>query len=116
MKIKLTKTRNIPCNEAPEEGKDYLISLRCFLKGVFQPAKAEPNDSPEATYQLEIMNVEQMLEIGGHELKIQKGYTPSQKLRYSILDWASRTGVTDKEDFYEKKMEALIKMINEKDV
>lgn len=98
--------------DKPEPGKEYLIAIRAELSEISKDIK-EP-ENPVYTYTMEYLVTESVMEIGSKKtLAVQKGKTPSQKLRFVIQDVARIQGV-DEDVFYEQEMSNLINNYVEK--
>lgn len=53
------------------------------------------------------------------DIREKEDWSPSQKLRFAIQEWASRTGLSDKQDiekFYREYIDKVIKHVNSLDV
>jgi len=114
--IKLLKARNIPLiDEVLEPEKEYLIVLKIELAYI-KESVSEPNGS--RYFEAEIKSVEKIQEIGPakKELKFEKGFSPSQRLRFSVLDWLGRKGEEQSEENYKVEIEKLIQLFNSKDI
>jgi hypothetical protein len=113
-KIKLTGVRNIPTDSEINENKDYAITLIASRDGVYE---IDPLGEEEKSrvFHLKVDHVEHIIEIGGHEIKFKKGTTPSQRMRFAVNDYMVRIGKEPSRENYEKYMEKLINMINEKE-
>ncbi len=112
-KLKLSGVKNIAYYDSePEAGKEYLLAL------IVERISVEEIDDEEPTkvYKMKVLRPEMMQEVGEARVrKIEKGFTPSQRLRAAIRDYLRRTGREDSEENYEEVMEKLIKFINEKE-
>jgi hypothetical protein len=93
--------------DAPEQGKDYLISIRAGLSAITE--NVEDPDEPRQTYILKYINTEQVMEVGASKkLKVQNGKTPSQILRYLILEYLGSVGKEQSEENYKAEMDKII--------
>ena len=98
--------RIVLLGEPPENGKDYILSIRIARSGVSKDEKDIEN--PVETYLMEYLNTEQLQEIGkSTTIKVQKGKTRSQALRFTIEDLARQEGI-DEEVFYNQELSKII--------
>ena len=114
--MRLLKVRNIPLiDEVLEPEKEYLLVLKIELAYIKENV-SEPNGA--RYFEAEIKSVEKIQEIGEakKELKFEKGYSPSQRLRFSILDWLGRKGEEQSDEKYRAEIERLIKFFNSKNI
>lgn len=107
-KIKIIGLRNIPFNTYIENQKDYLVKIMASLDEIrTRPSQGEEPD--ELIFVLKALFVDSIEEVGTHkEIPIKKGYTPSQILRFAILDYLRKKGLDDSEENYEKEMRRII--------
>ena len=114
-RIKIIGLKNLPFESIINPDKDYAVTLIASLDGVFEKSGHGEEEVPK-TYHLRADRVEQIIEVGGHEVKFEQGTTKSQIMRYALRDWAKRRNETDPETFYAAQMDKLIKYINGKDL
>lgn len=116
VRAKIKGLGNIWIGTKPDDGKDYLLSLRLACEGVFQPAKhGEKSATP--TYHLKYINTEMFMEVGSSApIKFKDSLSKSQLLRLAIRKWGERKGISEEESesFYEKYMDKIIEQINAK--
>lgn len=115
-KLKLTGLRNIEFDGGIENQKDYAITVIASLDEIRQkPSQGEYPEPEQEIFVMKAINIEKVEEVGGHkEIKISKGFSPSQSLRFSILDYLKRTGLDDTEENYEIEMRKIIDYFNKK--
>jgi hypothetical protein len=112
-KLKLIGVRNIPVEEDIDPNADYLVVLMAQREGVYQPDSQGEEEEP-ITYTLRVSHYEDIKKVGEKKsVKFQKGFTPSQRLRFALQEMFHRIGEDDTEENYEKWMNKLIKKINE---
>lgn len=119
-RIKLLSVRNIYLTERdiePKENTDYELVLVVSRNSVEYLDTFGESGVPDKIFKMKVSHPEMLKEIGSHkEIKIQKGYSKSQMLRFALLDWLKRTGKEPDEKNYENQMDKLIKFFNEKDI
>lgn len=115
-KLRLNGVRNIPLleNIDVKPDVDYLLALVVNRISV-EKQDSHSDDDPSEIYKMKVSHPEFFKEIGKSEdIKIQKGYTKSQILRFSLKDMFKRAGLEDNEESYDKHMNKLIEIINKK--
>ena len=112
-RIKVLKMGSLELIEGiPELNKDYLLSIRVSRSGI---EVDEKDDNDHITYYvMKYLHTEAFQEIGtSKKLKVQKGTTQSQKLRFVLEDIARAKGV-EEENFYKETMGKIISHYEEK--
>ena len=116
-KLKLVGTHNIELFDSPPENQvDYLLSLRVSLDEIrTKPTQGEEQES--IIYVMKVLHPESFMKIGESKtIKIAKGTTPSQQLRWALMDYFQRSGVEDTEENYEKEMQKITEHYNNKNL
>lgn len=86
----------------PEINKDYILSIRVSRSGM--EIDEEDSENLVNVYVMKYLATELLQEVSTRkEIKVQKGKTPSQKLRWSIYDLAAKLG-REPEEFYQEEM------------
>jgi len=113
-RIKIIGLRNLPLEGTIENQKDYRVSIIASLDEIrTRPTQGEEVE-PE-TYVLKTLYVESVEDTAEHkEVKVQKGFSKSQNLRFAIKDYLRRIGKDDTEEEYEAEMNKIIKYFNSK--
>lgn len=96
----------------PEVNKDYLLSLRVSRSGV--EVDEQDSQNPVNVYVMKYLATELLQEINTRkEIKVEKGKTQSQKLRWTIYDLAVKLG-KDENEFYKERMSEIIEVERQK--
>ena len=115
MKIKLKKLTTIEVLDPIQidDFKEYLLALVVSPAGTFQPPKADEKNEEPIQF-MEVVVPKMFQEIGTNKtFKVEKGKTPSQKLRFVLRDLAETKGV-EKEEYYQAEMSKIINHYKEK--
>src|SRR3990167_10472162 len=116
-KIRLTSVRNIPIldkNFDPQPNDEWAIVLVTSLLSTEKPAKQGEEDE-DIIYKMKVLYPEMAKKVGTHyEVKLEQGYSPSQKLRFALKSMFKRAGLEDNEENYEEYMSKLIEWVNKK--
>lgn len=111
MKIKIIGLGNVFYEgEQPEPNTDYLLTLRVALEGEYTP-KAGGEDE-EKRYDMKVVVVEGLENTKTRiPLKVKKGKSKSQELRFTIFPYLNSIGEIQSEENYERVMDYLIRVI-----
>ena len=113
-KIKLQGNRAIPfSNDPPELGKEYLLSLRVEVTGVYNPAVLEEGAEPPKTYSMKVLNPEALQEVGStKKIEIRRfGSSESQLTRHCIASVLDEHGFESSDENYAKVQEHIRRAI-----
>lgn len=110
-KVKITGIKNLPFEGTFETNKDYLVSIIAALESIEKfPSQGE--EEPEYIYKLKANHVELVQEVGGQQIKVQKGFSKSQVQRLKIKEYLERTGQEYNTENYNKIMDKLFDLID----
>ena len=115
-KIKLIGVRNIPLAEDTEikPDTDYVLALK-VARVSEEKLDGHGTEAEEVMlYKMKTINVEMLQEVGASPIKIQKGFTPSQRMRFCINDLLTRKGEIVNEENYEKITQNIMDWLNSK--
>lgn len=114
-KLKIVGLRNLPLEGEIENQKDYKVSVIAALDEIrTRPTQGE--EVEDKIFVLKTLYVDGIEGVSDHkEVKVQKGFSKSQALRFAIKDYLKRIGKDANEEGYEAEMNKVIKHFNSKE-
>lgn len=115
MRISILGLKNIPLAEEAEieANVDYLLPVVVCRESV-ETWDSHGEENEDRTIKVKVVRIADIQKIGTHEVvKVVKGKTPAQRMRAAIFEMLQRTGEEPTEENYEKKMDGIMRYINE---